>query len=242
MKKAIPFPHCAFIFDLDGTLLDSLSGIANALNAVLLDQNLPAHSQNEYRLMVGDGIRQLVSRALPQTHQNPQSIDKTIEMYQRAYNEIWPCETAPFPEIPDLLNRLSQQEIPFSVLSNKTHDVTCRMVSTLLPQFPFIDVLGQRTGIPIKPDPSAALTLTLLMRSTRSNTFFVGDSPIDMKTALNAGMRSVGVSWGMSPEEELLQHGARFIIRSPMQLLNLLSDFESDQSPFYKTCSASMSG
>ncbi len=226
MQKVKPYPSCALIFDLDGTLVDSLSGIAKAMNRVLAEHGYPVHHPDAYRLMVGDGVSHLVARALPESQQNKSRIGEFVELYRQSYENIWPFETAPFPQIPDLLNRLAQQEIPFSVLSNKTHDVTCRMVSTLLPQFPFVDVLGQRDGIPIKPDPSAAMTLTLLMRSERSNTFFVGDSAVDMKTAANAGMIAVGVSWGMRPKQELTDDGARFVVDTPLQLLELLTNCE----------------
>ncbi len=221
MRKIKRDHPCAFIFDLDGTLLDSLSGIAESMNRVLKENGMPTHPNDAYRLMVGNGVAQLVERALPESLRHPGTIHEFITLYRRAYDEMWQYETAPFPLIPDLLNRLSQQELPFSVLSNKTHEVTCRMVSTLLHQFPFVDVLGQRDDIPIKPDPSAALTLSLLMGIEPESTFFVGDSAVDMETARNAGMIPIGVSWGMRPRQELILSGAQTVIDEPLELLDL---------------------
>ena len=225
MKSVKPIPACAFIFDLDGTLIDSLSGITKAMNCVLSEHSLPTHAAEDDRCMVGNGLLQLVKRALPGSHRHESLVTEFISFYRTKYEEIWPYETNSFAEIPDLLNRLTQQNNPFSVLSNKSHEVCCRMVSTLLSQFPFVDVLGQRPGIPLKPDPSAALTLTLLMNSEPENTFFVGDSAVDIHTAQNAGMIPIGVSWGMCNREELILNGAKHVIDTPLQLLETCSPY-----------------
>lgn len=212
----------ACIFDLDGTLLDSLSGIAWSMNRVLTEQGCPIHTMDAYRNMVGNGVAQMVSRALPDSRRNPLTIEEFVSRYRLKYEEFWPRETRPFPLVPELLDRLSRRGIPCSILSNKTHEVTCRMVSALLPRFPFAEVLGQRNGVPIKPEPSAALSLSRVMNCAPGSILFVGDSAVDMETARNAGMIPIGVRWGMRPSQELHDSGAHRVIDTPLELLSLI--------------------
>ncbi len=218
-----PLPSvCAIIFDLDGTLIDSLSGIAGAMNLALAAQGLPIHPPDAYRFMVGDGVSHLVERALPESERVPERIREFTTAYRNAYEEVWPGLTLPFPGIRELLDRLIGRKVPFSVLSNKTHEVTCRMTRALFPDYPFAEVLGQKDGVPIKPDPQSALNLSRLMGCEPGATFFVGDSAVDMRTAANAGMIPVGVGWGMRPRHELIDNGARAVIDEARELLNYL--------------------
>jgi phosphoglycolate phosphatase len=210
------------IFDLDGTLVDSLAGITRAMNQVLAAEGFPPHTPDAYRRMVGDGVSWLVTRALPQDQRHPGQIERYVSAYKQAYETLWRETTLPFPGIPDLLRELTARRIPCAVLSNKSHGVTTRMVSTLFPTFPFADVLGQRPGHPLKPDPAPAIALSLAMGGSPVETWFVGDSAVDMETARRAGMKAAGVSWGMRTPKELKESGAMTVLTSPGELLNLL--------------------
>lgn len=212
----------SIIFDLDGTLIDSLAGITTAMNSVLAEAGYPIHQADDYRHMVGDGVSWLITRSLPDGEREPERIHEFVDRYKLSYEKVWPRITRPFPGIPDTLEALQSRGIPLAILSNKSHDVTLRMVSALLPSISFHSVLGQRVGHPIKPDPTCALNLSRSMGSKAEHTCFVGDSGVDMKTAVNAGMVPVGVDWGMRTRKELEAAGARVVVCQASQLLGLL--------------------
>ncbi len=212
----------SIIFDLDGTLLDSLVGIADAMNKLLEQLNYPTHPLDPYRYFVGDGIRELVCRAIPQEKRERHDIDELVTRYRAFYDETWPRASPPYDGVPELLDELWKRNIPCSILSNKSDDFTKRMVRQLLPRWDFVEVRGHVEGVPRKPDPASALQVAKINGAAPQETMFVGDTAVDMNTGVNSGMFPVGVTWGFRDEAELRSNGAKKIIHHPRRLLELL--------------------
>ena len=216
----------AVIFDLDGTLLNSLKGIADAMNALLLRLGYPTHPEEAYKYFVGEGIRELVIRALPEDKVNTHDIDGLIKDYRELYETTWPEKSPPYAGIPELLDTLSQNNIKMGILSNKSDDFTKRMTTALLPGKTFAAVMGKRPGIPAKPDPTAALEIANIMGIAARKIIFMGDSGVDMKTAVRAGMLPMGVLWGFREKHELINSGAKQLLNRPEELgIDLLHHF-----------------
>jgi phosphoglycolate phosphatase len=220
----------AVIFDLDGTLLDSLGGIGDTMNALLKRLGYPQHPLTEYRYLVGDGLERLVERSLPPDwsqeyppgNRGEAAIEQLVKDYRRLYDEKWPGQSPPYPGVPELLEKLTREKIKIAVLSNKSDDFTRRMAETLLPGSDFAAVVGARPGIPGKPHPVAALEIADRMGIAPGEMIFLGDSGVDMQTGVNAGMYPVGALWGFREADELLDHGANALLEKPAELLQLL--------------------
>lgn len=189
------------IFDLDGTLADSLGDIASAMNRTLGAHGLPLHPVSAYRTFVGEGVRRLVERALPPGTEAMR--DAFIAAYQADYAEHLLDETRLFAGIPEVLDRLQSAGVPVGVLSNKPDLPTRQLVDALCSRWEFRAVVGERSGVPRKPDPSAALALADALAAPPESIAFVGDTSVDMLTARAAAMRPVGVLWGFRPQEVL---------------------------------------
>jgi len=207
------------IFDLDGTLIDSLGDLADAMNAVLEERRYPVHSLDSYRHFVGDGIEMLVRRALPPEVVEKTDIAEAVQQMRREYSTRWTATTRPFPEIPELLVELHSRKIRTAVLSNKPNFATLEIVGELFPDNPFEIVRGALEGVPLKPDPTSALEIVSELGIQPERSIFIGDTPVDIKTGRNAGMLAVGVTWGFRSVDELLDAGADHIIESPLELL-----------------------
>ena len=215
-------PHDAVIFDLDGTLIDSLRDIAESMNRTLAHLGYPGHPVAAYRTYVGDGVKQLVRRALPHGASD-ESVAAFLAAYRADYAKSWRIHTRPYSGIDALLADLVDRGIPMAVLSNKPDPVTRLCVEHFFPEVPFIAVHGQREDVPRKPDPTAALAIAAAMNRPPAACVFVGDTSTDMQTAVAAGMLAAGVTWGFRGEEELEQHGADLIAREPGALLGLFA-------------------
>lgn len=189
------------IFDLDGTLADSLADIASAMNRTLAAHRLPLHPVSAYRMFVGEGVRKLVERALPPGTEAMR--EALIAAYQADYAEHLLDETRLFPGIPELLDGLQAAGVPVAVLSNKPDVPTRRLVDALCSRWEFRAVVGERPGVPRKPDPASALALADGLGVAPGSIAFVGDTSVDMLTARAASMRPVGVLWGFRPQEVL---------------------------------------
>lgn len=213
--------HTAVLFDLDGTLLDSLEDIADSMNVVLTDMGFPAHPVEAYKKFVGDGVPPLVERALPAGGRNPELIERIGHLLSEEYRKSWHKKTRPYPGIPQLLTGLSTAGIPMSIFSNKPDEFTRTMVKTLLPDWSFVRVTGIKPGVPRKPDPSAALETARIMNVPPENFAYLGDTNTDMLTARAAGMFAVGALWGFRSREELEESGAHMIIAEPYEFLQL---------------------
>lgn len=214
----------AVIFDLDGTLLDTLQDLADSGNAVLEARGFPTHSKDDYRTFIGNGMINLVRDIFPDEHRPAEGEETEIvlEEYRAAYGRNWQNTTVLFPGIAELLDSLTEQQIPIGVLSNKAHDFTLKCVEAFLGDWEWSVILGARDGIPKKPDPAGAVEAAASMGVDLGNIWYLGDSDVDMFTAKNSGMHAVGVSWGFRPVEELRECGAEVILEQPGDLLNLL--------------------
>ncbi len=208
----------AFLFDLDGTLLDSLEDLARVVNEALVGRGCPAHPVEAYRFFVGNGMRVLVRRAAPLEFPDSE-IPALAKAVETRYAEVWHVRTRPYPGTVEVLQGLAGQGVPLGVLSNKPDAFTRRMVDHFFPGVEFFAVRGQRPEVPAKPDPTAALELAGLAGVPPERIRFVGDSRVDMETAVNAGMIPVGVVWGFRPREELLKFGASRLVERAEELL-----------------------
>jgi phosphoglycolate phosphatase len=173
--------------------------------------------------MVGDGITQLVRRAIPPGCLDESVVADVIHLMRREYATRWTATTRPFPGIPQLIDRLRAQRIFTAVLSNKPDEATQEIVSELFMEGDFDIVRGARDCVPLKPDPTSALGIVSELDQTPARSVFVGDTSVDMKTGVNAGMFSVGVSWGFRDADELVAHGADHVVNRPAEILEILS-------------------
>jgi len=210
----------ALVFDLDGTLVESLPGIAASLNRTLKLHGLPGHSHAAVRGFIGNGARKLVERALTGVSRLDLT-DSVLKFFAADYEISWPDGTTVYPGFQDLLADLVSREIPLAVLSNKSHAFTVAIVKKLFPENTFAAVLGNREGLPHKPDPSGAFEIASSLGFPPENCTLVGDSIMDLETATRAGMRSIAVTWGYHDREHLA--GADAIANSVEELGKLLN-------------------
>jgi phosphoglycolate phosphatase len=209
------------IFDLDGTLVDSLPGIAASLNRTLDAHSLPGHSNDAVRSFVGDGVRMLVQRGAPKGT-DPSLIESLLSLYKKDYDASWPTGTKAYPGILNMLDEFQKAGFQMAVLSNKTHDFTVAMTRAMFPQIHFSMILGQRDGIPHKPHPDGAFQIATAMGTDPENCVLIGDSTIDIRTAANAGMRAIAVTWGYHDRDSLLAAGAEQLADHPSELAGLV--------------------
>ncbi|MHC1699484.1 MAG: HAD family hydrolase [Humidesulfovibrio sp.] len=217
----MPAPPRALIFDLDGTLLNTLEDLADSGNAALAGLGLPRHPVDAFRLFVGLGVAELVLRMLPEDRRDKATLARAEKLLVAEYQERWKLKTRPYPGIPEMLEALRQASLPICVLSNKPQDYTDLTVREFFPGFPFTRVRGARPEVPHKPHPASALALAGELGLAPGSIAFVGDSATDMKTARGAGMLPVGVLWGFRDEAELTGNGALHLLSAPADLLPL---------------------
>ncbi|HEY1406955.1 MAG TPA: HAD family hydrolase [Spirochaetota bacterium] len=211
------------IFDLDGTLVDSLEDLANSVNGMLEHYNFPLHSIDAYQYFVGEGVIVLIKRALPPEFAADEDfVLNCLSIVNEEYMNRWSDKTRPYKGIPELLQRIHDNGIKIAVLSNKPHKFTTLIVPHFFPDIQFDVIFGAREGIPRKPDPTAAIEILEKLDLHPNQCVYVGDSNIDMKTGRAAGMFTVGVSWGFRPEKELREAGADRVISSPDEILEVL--------------------
>lgn len=212
----------AVLFDLDGTLIDSVEDIGDAANRVLSNKGFPTHPISTYRLFVGEGVRVLFNRALPEEKRNKDFIDICLKEFIEDYRHNYNVKSRLYEGIPELLDVLTAHSLKIAVLSNKPDSIMKDCVASLLSKWDFDVVFGQRDSIPRKPDPQGALEVAEKLAIPPSNFLYLGDTAIDMRTAVSAGMFPVGVLWGFRPLKELMENGAQAIIEKPGQLLQFL--------------------
>ncbi len=210
----------AVLFDLDGTLINSLDDLADAVNYSLSIQNLPTHETEKYKYFVGDGMRKLIERALPEDMRDSETIDKTLSVFLTYYKAHSLDKTAPYCGIPELLNALKCRGIITAVITNKADAVAKSIVKHFFGEG--LSAYGQREGVPTKPDPTLTRIAMKDLGVEPSECLFVGDSGMDMAVAVNSGAVPVGVIWGFRTAEELRQNGAKYLIDTPAALLKLL--------------------
>ncbi|MBX9596995.1 MAG: HAD family hydrolase [Burkholderiales bacterium] len=212
----------AVVFDLDGTLLDTVQDIANAMNNVLKRHGFPEHDIASYRHFIGNGISKLVYRALPSEISESAHYNKLLSEVIDEYSRHLDVYTKLYDGIEGLLTELTKRGIRLAILSNKDDSFMDEVVATYLSQWNFEVVFGARVNIPVKPDPYSALEIAEIMGLQPAEFIFLGDSNVDMHTANRAGMYALGAAWGFRGREELYANGAQAVIDSPTDLLTLL--------------------
>jgi phosphoglycolate phosphatase len=212
----------AVIFDLDGTLLDTLTDIADSANRALIAHGFPPHQTDTYRQFVGDGSAILIARALPVNQRSDETIQSCLENFIADYSHNWHRATKPYDGLADLLARLQDRNIKLSVVTNKPHRFALSMIAHYFEDCSFDPILGQQEGIPKKPDPAQALAAAEKMGVAPASCIFIGDSAVDMKTACSAGMHPVGAGWGFRSAEELVDTGAKAVIYRPVELIEII--------------------
>jgi len=213
----------AVIFDLDGTLLDTIEDLTDSMNAALRAMGHPQKTVAECKILVGDGLDTFIRRSLPPScADDPAAARKLRELIRAEYRVRQAIKTKPYPGIREMLEEISRRGLPMAVLSNKPHDSTLAVVSRYFPGIAFAFVFGHRDDAPPKPDPSGALEIADRLGLTPEEVLYVGDTNTDMRTAAAAGMFAAGVLWGFRTAEELRKNGASVLIAEPAELLDLL--------------------
>lgn len=215
----------AILFDLDGTLLDTLKDLADSLNSILSQHGMKTFPVDDYRYFVGKGLSELIKCVLLKDKISEQMINEFLSSMRIEYARRWADNTKPYPKIPDLLDELQKIDLPMAVLSNKAHDFTQIIVKTLLSKWQFQIIRGLKDDLPPKPDPASALLIAHEMKIPPCDFIYLGDTGTDMQTASAAGMYPVGALWGFRTAKELKENGAKALVASPLQVLKLL-DFD----------------
>lgn len=214
--------YSGIIFDLDGTLLNTLSDLASSMNFVLYKHGLPIHDVEKYRCFIGNGMEMLVRRALPPESVNQKNVKVCLQELKEEYSRRWHDLTKPYEGINELINTLDSLGIKMAVLSNKPHEFTKIIIDNFFGLERFSFVFGSRDNVPKKPDPFAALEIAKLSEISPSNYLYAGDMGIDMKTANAAGMYAIGAKWGFGEENDLIEKGAKILIENPMDIIRLI--------------------
>jgi phosphoglycolate phosphatase len=214
----------AVVFDLDGTLLETLTDLAEAMNTSLVHFGFKPHTVDAFRYFVGESVAVEAKRALPESARDNETVTKVAEYSQQIYADCWHKNTRPYPGIAELLTELQKRGLKLTVLSNKIDKFTKTMVKTLLPQWRFETVQGALKNIPLKPHPDLALRIVNHLKIPAEQFVYIGDSNIDMLTATASGMFPVGCLWGYRTADELLAAGAKILIKSPTELLKILDN------------------
>lgn len=210
------------IFDLDGTLLDTVADLANATNQVLAQCGYPTHPTDAYYQFVGNGINKLFFRALPEEARTEENVMRIRSLFVPYYNEHNADDSRPYPGVSELLRTLQAQGILIAVASNKYQQATAKLVGHFFPDIRFAAVYGQREGVAIKPDPAVVADILNDTGISRADTIYIGDSGVDMQTARNAEVESIGVSWGFRSVEELIDNGAEHIVHHAGEIAALI--------------------
>lgn len=214
MKKLV-------IFDLDGTLLNTIDDLGAAVNYALTKYGFPTHELSRYKFMVGNGVQKLIERAVPTDNSDEQTIEKLLTEF-KAYYDDHNCDmTKPYEGISELLENLQNKGIKIAVASNKYQQATDVIVRHFFPNINFAVISGQKEGVPVKPDPSIIFNILLQTKCAKEDTLYVGDSGVDMETAYRACVDAVGVTWGFRTEVELRHNKATYIADTASQILEL---------------------
>ena len=200
------------IFDLDGTLLNTIADLAVATNEALKAMGYPTHAEEVIQTFVGNGVSKLLERSMPEDKRTEENISLVRRHFMAYYDQHNADLSTPYPGIADMLSRLQEDGIMLAVASNKYQSATEKLVAHYFPHINFVCVLGQRQGIPVKPSPDIVLEIMEKANVSRSDTLYVGDSGVDMQTAINAGIDAVAVSWGFRPRAELESYSPLAIV------------------------------
>ena len=210
----------AVIFDLDGTLVDSLADLSDSVNLMLESYGFPTHEVEKYRYFVGNGSKKLMERTLPRDKAaSAEFVEEALAKYKAIYKERLLEKTRPYNGVRELLAELKSRGIPLAVCTNKHNDAALTIVKILFAPGTFVEVLGDRPGFPKKPNPATPLEIASHLGVKPDEVAYLGDTSVDMETAVHAGFLPVGVLWGFRPEEELVKSGAKVLLKAPLELL-----------------------
>ncbi len=213
----------AAIFDMDGTLVDTLADLYDSVNEMLAHYDLPPRTLDEVRQFVGNGARKLMIRSLPADKSaDDKFVDAALAYYDGCYARNCLNKVKPYAGITELLAALAEKKIPLGVCTNKQHFAATAIADKVLAPIKFAAVSGDAAGLPRKPDPARALAIAKKMSVSAADTAYFGDTAVDIQTALNAGFLAVGVTWGFRPRSELVDSGAQIIIDSPLEIFELI--------------------
>jgi len=211
----------AVVFDLDGTLLNTIDDLADSMNAALHRMGHAGHAVEVYKGYVGDGVRALAERALPEDATD--EVSSCMELMREEYASRWSTKTRPYDGVRELLDQLRDRGVRLAVLSNKPHRYTLLNIEQYFEPGTFEIVFGERDGVPRKPDPAGALEIASAFGIAPREILYVGDTDTDMQTAVAAEMIPVGVLWGFRGKEELIASGARYLCEAPGDVVELLT-------------------
>ena len=217
MKKLV-------IFDLDGTLINSIEDLGQAANYALSKNGFPTHSLASYPFFVGNGVRNLIRKALPEENRNDTTIDSLLKDFKEYYDDHNVDSTKPYDGIMELLKQLQEQGVKLAVASNKYQKATEKIVSQLFPDIKFVSVQGQQDGVNVKLDPSIVFNILGVALVPKAEVLYVGDSGVDMETARRACVDSVGVTWGFRSEKELNEYHADRIVHRASDIFDIVMD------------------
>jgi phosphoglycolate phosphatase len=212
----------AVLFDLDGTLLNTIADLTASMNEVLEQRGCPVHSEDDYRYFVGDGVHMLAARALPGPLPSEAAVQEAVQAFRQVYSRRWRETTRPYPGIEDLLQALMHKGVPMGVVSNKPHEPTLACIQAFFPHVPFAVVAGQTEDLPPKPDPAGLHAALKACGAAPERSLYLGDSNIDMQAARRAGMKAVGAAWGFRTREELEEHEAFYVAAHPLDVVKLM--------------------
>ena len=212
------------IFDLDGTLLNTIEDLGHAANYALEKNGFATHTLASYPFFVGNGVRRLITRVLPEEHRNDATIDRLLKDFREYYDEHCCDCTKPYPGMPELLRDLRDQGVQMAVASNKYDAAVQKIINHYFGDIDFVAIEGQKEGVNVKPDPSVVFAILAKARVPKREVLYVGDSGVDMETARRACVDSVGVTWGFRPEKELVESLAGTIIHQPNDILGLIEN------------------
>jgi phosphoglycolate phosphatase len=212
----------AVLFDLDGTLLDTIADLTDSMNVVLNHFGFPGHNVETCKMFVGDGVEMFAFRALPENNRDQAMVAKCAALMREEYSKRWAKKTRPYEGISELLDQLTSRNLKMAILSNKPDDSTKEMVAELLSKWHFHPVAGAQPSVPRKPDPTVAVQISQHLRLSPERFLYLGDTGTDMKTAQGAGMFAVGALWGFRSAEELVESGAQVLVEHPGVVLELL--------------------
>lgn len=215
MKKLV-------IFDLDGTLLNTIADLAHSTNYALNKLGYPTHEIEKYNFMVGNGIDKLFERALPEGEKSKENVLRVHKEFVPYYDIHNADDSRPYPGIPELLSYLQDAGIQITVASNKYQAATQKLIDHYFPEIHFTAVFGQREGIKVKPDPTVVFDILEVAKVTKEEVLYVGDSGVDMQTAANAGVTACGVTWGFRPRAELEEFSPQYIVDTAEEIKRLI--------------------
>ncbi|MBQ1798752.1 MAG: HAD family hydrolase [Muribaculaceae bacterium] len=212
------------IFDLDGTLLNTIEDLGHAANYALQKHGMPTHTLASYPFFVGNGVRRLITRVLPEDKRDADTVDLILRDFKEYYDAHNTLYTKPYSCIPELLMDLRDMGVKMAVASNKYQSATEQIINHYFGDIEWVAVAGQREGVNVKPDPTVVFYILSQAHVPKADALYVGDSGVDMETARRACIDSVGVTWGFRPEKELVENYAGRIVHRPLDILDVVHD------------------